>query len=186
MMDSQYAIFLIGNSVNIGIKTSEPHIQFVYSDQNSVNILLSLNLKQFEQLIEYIPLLKRSLKRRLDTTKTLSEYETLLQQQTQFLIGNNVYVTISHLQDEPQLQFIEYHVIPSLTVTGQKVVCPSRLCMSLDMAQLQELSSQVCLVKTTIKKAKKKKSSKTLPEYKYLSSQKNKTKIENGVFVTDV
>ena len=179
-------LFLIGNSVNIGIKTSEPHIQFVYSDQNSVNILLSLNLKQFDQLIEYIPLLKRSLKRRLDTTKTLSEYETLLQQQTRFLIGNNVYVTISHFQDEPQLQFIEYHVIPSLTVTGQKVVCPSRLCMSLDMAQLQELSSQVCLVKTTIKKAKKKKSSKTLPEYKYLSSQKNKTKIENGVFVTDV
>ena len=180
MMDSQYAIFLIGNSVNIGIKTSEPHIQFVYSDQNSVNILLSLNLKQFDQLIEYIPLLKRSLKRRLDTTKTLSEYETLLQQQTQFLIGNNVYVTISHLQDEPQLQFIEYHVIPSLTVTGQKVVCPSRLCMSLDMAQLQELSSQVCLVKTATKKAKKKKQSKTLPEYKCL------TKIEDGVFVTDV
>ena len=134
-------LFLIGNSVNIGIKTSEPHIQFVYSDQNSVNILLSLNLKQFDQLIEYIPLLKRSLKRRLDTTKTLSEYETLLQQQTQFLIGNNVYVTVNHFQDGSQLQFIEYMVVPSLSVPGQSVVCPSRPCMVLDITQLQELSS---------------------------------------------
>ena len=179
MMDSQYAIG-IGNSVNIAIRTTEPHIQFLYSDQNSVNILLCLNLKQFDQLIEYIPLLKRSLRRRLDTTKTLSEYEALLQQQTQFLIGNNVYITISYLQDEPQLQFIKYHVIPSLTVTGQKVVCPSRLCMNLDMTQLQELSSHVCLVKTAIKKAKKKSVKTTC-----LPSQ-NKTKIEDGVYVTDV
>ena len=158
-MDSQYDMFLIGNSINIGIKTSEPHVEFVYSDVDSVNILLSLNLKQFDQLVKYMPMLKSSLKKRPETTETLCEYETLLQQQTQFLIGNNIYVTVNHLRDESQLQFIEYIVVPSSTVPGQRVVCPARLCMCLDMTQLQELSSQVCLIKTAIKKVKKKKPS---------------------------
>ena len=143
-----------------------------------------LNLKQFDQLVEYIPLLKRSFKKK-STTRTLPEYGELLQQQTQFLIGNNVYVAVTHLQDESKLQFIEYHVIPSLIVPGQKVVCPSRLCMSLDVAHFQELVYYISVMKIDIKKLKKKVQSK--PDYaSCLPSQKYRTRIENGDFVTDV
>ena len=126
---------------------------------------MTLNLKQFNQLVKYIPLLRRSLKKGPETAKTLSEYETLLEQQTQFLIGNNVYVTVNHFQDGSQLQFIEYMVVSSLSVPGQSVVCPSRLCMVLDKSQIQELSSKMCLIKSAIKNAKKKKPSKKLCDY---------------------
>ena len=58
-MDSQHDTFSIGQSLSLDIKTSEPCIQFVYSDQDSVStILLSLNLKQLDQLVKYLPLLK--------------------------------------------------------------------------------------------------------------------------------
>ena len=165
-MDSQHDLFSLGQNLNLGIKTSEPCIQFVYSNQDSISsILLSLNLKQLDQLVKYIPLLKTSLNKRPDTIKTISEYETLIRQQTQFLIGNNVYVTVNHFQDGSQLQFIEYMVVSSLSVPGQSVVCPSRLCMVLDKSQLQELSSKMCLIKSAIKNAKKKKPSKKLCDY---------------------
>ena len=188
-MDSQHDTFSIGQSLSLAIKTSEPCIQFVNSDQDSISsILLSLNLKQLDQLVKYIPLLKTSLNKRPDTIKTISEYEILIQQQTQFLIGNNVYVTVNHLQDESQLQFIEYMIVQSLSVPGQSVVCPSRLCMVLDKTQLQELSSKMCLIKSAIKNAKKKeKPSKklcdSLPEYAtclLTSSQKRSRDVTEG------
>ena len=70
-MDSQHDTFSIGQSLSLGIKTSEPCIQFVYSDQDSVStILLSLNLKQLDQLVKYLPLLKTSLNKRPDIVKT--------------------------------------------------------------------------------------------------------------------
>ena len=201
MMDSQYDTFSIGKSINIGIKSHEPYVQFVYSDQDSVSYtLLTLNLKQFNQLVKYIPLLRRSLKRGPETAKTLSEYETLLQQQTQFLIGNNVYVTVDHLQDESELQFIEYMLVQSLSVPGQRVVCPSRRCMRLTITQLEELSSQLYLIKFAIKKVEKKRELFTptksvcdyLPEYMtclLTSSQKNShgvTEAENDDSDTDI
>ena len=107
---------------------------------------------------------------------------------TKYLIGNNVYVTVNHLQDGSQLQFIEYMIVQSLSVPGQSVVCPSRLCMVLDKTQLQKLSSKMCLIKSAIKNAKKmeKPSEKlcdSLPEYAtclLTSSQKRSRDVTEG------
>ena len=91
-------------------------------------------------------------------------------------------------------------LVQSLSVPGQRVVCPSRRCMRLTMTQLQELSSQLYLIKFAIKKAKKKRELFTptksvcdyLPEYMtclLTSSQKNSqgvTEAENDDSDTDI
>ena len=86
--------------------------------------------------------------KRPEKAKTLNEYETLFHYQTRFLLGKKMYVKVSHVEEESQVQFIKYMMVNALSlVSGERVVCPKRFLLGLNRTQFEELISHKTLLK---------------------------------------
>ena len=119
-----------------------------YLSPDTSKTVLSLGSREFKELVSFSNVILSSLKKRPEKAKTLNEYETLFHYQTRFLLGKNIYVKISHVEEESQVQFIEYMMVNALSlVSGERVVCPSRFLLGLSRTQFEELISHKTLLK---------------------------------------
>ena len=101
--------------------------------------VLSLGSLEFKRLLIFSDAILAMLKKRPEKAKSLAEYETLLQNQTKFLLGKSVYVKISHLEVESLVHFTNYVMLNSMAVRGDSVVCPERFLLGLNGKQFEEL-----------------------------------------------
>ena len=113
--------------------------------------VVSLGAREYKQLLIFANVLKSSLKKRPESAKTLAEYEMLFRHQTKFLLGKTVYVIVSHSETVSELQFREYVMVNSLSVTGTSVVCPGRFLIGLNRKQFDELLSRKQSLKVLLK-----------------------------------
>ena len=116
-------------------------VQYLPGLPNASRTVVSLGAREYKQLLAFANVLKSSLKKRPESAKTLAEYEMLFRHQTKFLLGKTLYVIVSHNETVSELQFREYMMVNSLSVTGNSVVCPGRFLIGLNRKQFDELLS---------------------------------------------
>ena len=118
-----------------------------YLSPDTSKTVLSLGSREFKELVSFSNVILSNLKKRPEKAKTLNEYETLFHYQTRFLLGKNIYVKISHVEEESHVQFTEYMMVNSMSVSGETVVCPGRFLLGLNRKQFEELISHKTLLK---------------------------------------
>ena len=126
-------------------------VQYLPGLPNVSRTVVSLGAREYKQLLAFSNVLKSALKKRPESAKTLAEYEMLFRHQTKFLLGKTVYVIVSHNETVSELQFREYMMVSSLSVTGTSVVCPGRFLIGLNRKQFDELLSRKQSLKLLLK-----------------------------------
>ena len=144
--DEPQSTILLGK--NVFVQSTLDGIQIKQSLSPSTSrTVVSLGAREFRQLLAFSNVIMSALKKRPEKAKTLNEYETLLNHQSKFLLGKNIYVRVSHVEEESQIQFIEYMIVNSMSVSGESVVCPGRFLLGLNRKQFEELISHKTLLK---------------------------------------
>ena len=168
MMDLvKQPVFRLGNLV---VQSTLCGIQLGQLDSS-----MCLGYHEFKQLIDYSNVLKSALRKRPEHAKTLVEHDMLLRHQTKFILGKTLYCTVNHIQDESELQFIEYMTVDSLTVHDEIVVCPARILIRMNLGQFEELLSHKRQLKSLLKKLVKPKKKTNKSESSQAVPKKRKT-----------
>jgi hypothetical protein len=136
---------------NTFVKPTLDGVQLVQYLPDASRNVVSLGAREYKQLLAFSNVLKSALKKRPESAKTLAEYEMLFRHQTKFLLGKTVYVIVSHNETVSELQFREYVMVNSLSVTGTSVVCPGRFLIGLNRKQFDELLSRKQSLKVLLK-----------------------------------
>ena len=145
-MDAPQSTIILGK--NVFVQSTLDGIQIKQSLSPSTSrTVVSLGAREFRQLLAFSNVIMSAIKKRPEKAKTLNEYETLLHHQSKFLLGKNIYVRVSHVEEESQIQFIEYMIVNSMSVSGESVVCPGRFLLGLNRKQFEELISHKTLLK---------------------------------------
>ena len=150
--DPKRTIFL---GKNVFVKPNLDGVEIVkYSPglPNALKSTVSLGATEFRQLLVFSNVLLSALKKTPEQAKTVAEYDALFRHQSKFLLGTSVYVKVSYFEHEPLVQFIEYIMINSLTVSEETVVCPYRCLLGLNHNQFEELLLHRALLKSEPKR----------------------------------
>ena len=118
---SEEKMFFLGN--DIFVQATSRGIQFQPSLPGSSNAsrpVVYLDYQEFRQLLEFSNVLKSALRKRPSHAKTLVKHDVLFRHQTKFMLGKTLYCKVSHLENESEIQFIEYMMVNSVTVPDER------------------------------------------------------------------
>ena len=154
---SEQKIFLLGNE--IFVRATSKGIQFQpnlpdsrYTPRTAPRTAVSLDYKEFGQLLEFSNFLKSALRKRPAHTETLvnplfangphTSLDVLSRYQTKFLLGKTICCKVCHLENESKIQFAEYMMCnPSSVVAGETIVYTVQILCRLNLKQFESLIS---------------------------------------------